>query len=80
MKGHTNNPNGRPTKGTERRKSVTFRITPTAAEAIVVAARSLGVSQSDIIEDYAVMLAQRIDLGWPIPDWSDRKHSDLKFR
>lgn len=50
MKGHTNNPNGRPTKGNERRKAVTLRLQPSTIERIRKAAEENQCSQSDIIE------------------------------
>lgn len=68
----SNNPNGRPPKDGELRKAVSFRITPTASSAIKRAAELTGFSQSDLIEDYARMLQDRIANGWPIPDWMDR--------
>lgn len=78
MKGQTNNPKGRPLKGEERRKAITIRITPTAADAIFKAAKSLGVSQSDIIEDYAIgILKWRLDSGYNIPDWCDRSKTQI---
>lgn len=72
----TSSKKGRPLKGDEPRKAVTFRITPTAADAIARAADELGCSQSDIVEDYAMMLNERIGLKWPIPDWGDRKSDE----
>lgn len=50
MKGHTNNPNGRPTKGDEKRKAVTLRLQPSTIERIRKAAEENHCSQSDIIE------------------------------
>ena len=41
---------GRPTKGKETRKAVTFRLQPSTKEKIEVAAIIEGCSQSDIIE------------------------------
>lgn len=64
---------GRPYKGVEPRKAVTFRITRTAAAAIAKAAEDIGCSQSDIVEDYAIMIAERQVYGWPTPDWGGRK-------
>ena len=52
MKGHTNNPNGRPTKGAEKRKAVSFRLQPATAAFIRQWASDLGCSQSDLIEDW----------------------------
>lgn len=52
MKGRTNNIAGRPTKGAERRKPVTFRIQPALAEKLKQAAKDYGCSQSDIVEDW----------------------------
>ena len=50
MKGHTNNPNGRPIKGEEKRKGVAFRLQPSTIERIRKAAEENQCSQSDIIE------------------------------
>lgn len=50
MKGHTNNPNGRPIKGDEKRKGVTFRLQPSTIEKIRKAAEENNCSQSDLIE------------------------------
>lgn len=52
MKNHTNNPNGRPTKGDEKRKCVTFRLQPSTAYFIKQWASDIGCSQSDLIEDW----------------------------
>jgi len=49
--GHTNNPNGRPTKGNEKRKTVCFRLQPKTIDFIKELAANLGCSQSDLIED-----------------------------
>ena len=50
MKGHTNNPNGRPRKAAEdRRKMVSYRLTPAAIEAVKSEGRNTGTSQSDVI-------------------------------
>ena len=50
MKGHTNNPNGRPRKAAEdRRKMVSYRLTPAAIEKIKKAASDFKVSQSDML-------------------------------
>lgn len=50
MKGHTNNPNGRPCKAAEdKRKMVSYRLTPAAIEAVKAEARNIGISQSDVI-------------------------------
>lgn len=51
-KGHTNNPNGRTTKGNEKRKAVSFRLQPETAAFIKQWAADLGCSQSDLIEDW----------------------------
>ena len=51
MKGHTNNPNGRPTKGNEKRKAVCFRLQPATIESIREAAANNGISMSDLIEE-----------------------------
>ncbi len=50
MKGRTNNPNGRPPKGDEKRKGVAFRLQPSTIEKIRKAAADNKCSQSDIIE------------------------------
>ena len=50
MKGHTNNPNGRPFKGDEKRKSVSFRLQPATIECVRRAAEEKHCSLSDIIE------------------------------
>lgn len=50
MKGHTNNPNGRPCKAAEdRRKMVSYRLTVSAIEAVKAEARNTGTSQSDVL-------------------------------
>lgn len=50
MKGHTNNPNGRPRKAAdERRKMVSYRLTPAAIYAVKAEARNTGTSQSDVL-------------------------------
>ena len=50
MKGYTNNPNGRPKKSaTEKRKMVSFRLTPTVIDKIKKAAADFKVSQSDML-------------------------------
>jgi hypothetical protein len=51
-KGHTNNPNGRPTKGNEKRKAVSFRLQPETAAFIKQWAANLCCSQSDLVEDW----------------------------
>jgi len=51
MERHTNNPNGRPTKGEEPRKACTYRLQPSTAEMVRKAAEERGCSQSDLIED-----------------------------
>lgn len=51
MKGHTNNPQGRPFKGDEKRKAVTFRLQPKTIDRIRYLATDGGISQSDIVED-----------------------------
>lgn len=47
MKGKTNNPKGRPPKGDEPRKAVSFRLTPSAIRRIKELAALHGRSQSD---------------------------------
>ena len=50
MKGHTNNPNGRPRKAAEdRRKMVSYRLTVSAIEKLKKAAAELKLSQSDLL-------------------------------
>jgi hypothetical protein len=49
-KEHPNNSKGRPPKGKETLKAVTFRLQPSTKEKIEVAAILEGCSQSDIIE------------------------------
>ena len=49
-KGYTNNPNGRPTKGNEKRKAVTFRLQPATIATIRKCATNRGISQSDLVE------------------------------
>ena len=56
-KGHTNNPNGRPPKGDEKRKGITFRLQPSTIESIRKAAAENKCSQSDIIE---TIVAERL--------------------
>ena len=51
MKGRTNNIAGRPTKGGEKRKSVSYRLQPSTIEKIKDAASDRKCSQSDVIED-----------------------------
>ena len=46
----TTSKKGRPLKGDEPRKAVTYRLTPKAAASIAEAAKEKGVSQSDIVE------------------------------
>lgn len=50
-KGHTNNPNGRPTKGNEKRKAVTFRLQPKTIDRIRTISTDYGCSMADLIED-----------------------------
>lgn len=50
MKGRTNNIAGRPPKGKETRKAVTFRLQPSTIDRIRSEADALGISQSDLIE------------------------------
>lgn len=58
-KGHTNNPNGRPTKGNEKRKAVSFRLQPATIATIKQCATDRGISQSDLIEDLAMLLVMK---------------------
>lgn len=51
-KGHTNNPNGRPLKGSQKRKAITLHLQPETIDFIKEWAANLGCSQSDLIEDW----------------------------
>lgn len=50
---------GRPPKGEETRKAVTFRLQPATIETIRQCAAERGISQSDLIEDMAMLLVMR---------------------
>ncbi len=62
MKGQTNNPSGRPTKGNEKRKAVSFRLQPSSISAIRLAAARMGFSQSDYVE-YLLKESQLLNKG-----------------
>lgn len=46
----SNNPDGRPYKGKERRQSVTYRLQPSTIQKVKDIAQKKGCSQSDVIE------------------------------
>lgn len=47
----SNNPNGRPYKGEEKREAVTFRLQPKTIDRIRHLAHDGGMSQSDVVEE-----------------------------
>lgn len=50
MKGNYEIHHGRPPKGDETRKAVTYRLQPSTINAIRLAAARMGISQSDYVE------------------------------
>jgi len=50
---------GRPPKGKENRKAVTFRLQPATIATIRQCATDRGISQSDLIEDLAMLLVMK---------------------
>jgi hypothetical protein len=49
MKGHTNNPNGRPLKRDERSVATTYKLPQSTTDKIREHAEACGCSQSDVI-------------------------------
>lgn len=49
----TQKSNGRPPKGKETRKAVTFRLQPATIALIRATASERGISQSDLIEEWS---------------------------
>jgi hypothetical protein len=55
----TTKSHGRPPKGKENRKAVTFRLQPATIATIRQCATDRGISQSDLIEDLAMLLVTK---------------------